>query len=349
MHIQEFSITNVGSIEQVEMNFYGRNAGWHVIIGENGAGKSSIISGLALALSDLNSTIIRYCDRPNDVDNKGVVSTVLKYDGASAPCIGNAPFFAALEKGADLDSAIEWLKELSIKEYDDACPLLNHIISFINTSELLPNGVKIDSVDSEGVLFGTNNYLLSIKDLGTGSRAILGIVLGIIRQLVDSYGIAAVFAAANPSINDMSIDVPCVVLIDGIDAHLHPNWQIDIGIWFTRYFPQTQFIVTANSPLVCRAAENGSIWLITYPNGGSQSREVTGVERDRLLYGNVLDAFGTELFGNKAVLRSEQTETMRKQLGSLNIKFVLGKITDSEEQERLRLQKIFTTDAPTGF
>jgi len=35
-----------------------------------------------------------------------------------------------------------------------------------------------------------------------------------------------------------------VVLIDEIDAHLHPEWQREIGFWLKRHFPKIQFLVT---------------------------------------------------------------------------------------------------------
>ncbi len=83
----------------------------------------------------------------------------------------------------------------------------------------------------------------------------------------------------------MEINLPGVVLIDEIDAHLHPSWQVDVGFWFTRYFPQLQFIVTTHSPLVCRAAEKGSIWRLAKPGpiGGARNH---GIEKDRLVMAN---------------------------------------------------------------
>lgn len=41
MHIQKATIKNIRSIESLELNF-SQAAGWHVLIGDNGAGKSSI-------------------------------------------------------------------------------------------------------------------------------------------------------------------------------------------------------------------------------------------------------------------------------------------------------------------
>ena len=49
MYIKSLEIKNIRSIKMFEMNFK-NPAGWHVIIGDNGAGKSTIIRSIALGL-----------------------------------------------------------------------------------------------------------------------------------------------------------------------------------------------------------------------------------------------------------------------------------------------------------
>ncbi len=46
-----------------------------------------------------------------------------------------------------------------------------------------------------------------------------------------------------------------IVLVDEIDLHLHPDWQRRIITHLGKYFPNTQFIVTAHSPLVVQSAD----------------------------------------------------------------------------------------------
>jgi hypothetical protein len=80
---------------------------------------------------------------------------------------------------------------------------------------------------------------------------------------------------------------------------------------FTHYFPNIQFIVTTHSPLVCRACEKGSIWRLAAPGMEIKSGEIIGVDRERLIFGNVLDAYGTEIFGED-VSQSGDSEKMLK-------------------------------------
>lgn len=84
----------------------------------------------------------------------------------------------------------------------------------------------------------------------------------------------------------MNIDVTGVVLIDEVDAHLHPTWQTRIGQWFTKYFPNIQFIVTTHSPLVCRACEKGRYGDDSLPgNRKFLSGEVVGEDKNKLING----------------------------------------------------------------
>lgn len=55
---------------------------------------------------------------------------------------------------------------------------------------------------------------------------------------------------------------PAIVLVDEIDLHMHPKWQRDIMQFLTDRFPNTQFIVTAHSPLVVQAAQDANIVLL---------------------------------------------------------------------------------------
>ena len=55
---------------------------------------------------------------------------------------------------------------------------------------------------------------------------------------------------------------PAIVLVDEIDLHLHPKWQRNIMSFLTERFPNTQFIVTAHSPLVVQAAKDANIVLL---------------------------------------------------------------------------------------
>jgi predicted ATP-binding protein involved in virulence len=247
-----------------------------------------------------------------------------------------------------LTESLDWLKQLKFESIESkSSEMLRHIFMFVNDSELLPVGIRLTDVTSAGVFFKDGNgFDIEITELSDGYRSLLSMTFELIRQLVKSYSEQDIFYAIE--IGRIKIDVPGVVLIDEIDIHLHPTWQTRIGQWFTKYFPNIQFIVTTHSPLVCRACENGTIWRLAAPGSEMESGEVKGIEKDKLVFGNILDAYGTELFGESPV-RSAKSKEKLARLGRLSMLAALGKISNEEEQERKDLQKILTTDDPTGY
>ena len=428
MYIKEVKIKNIRSIEHFEMNFP-KPAGWHVLIGDNGAGKSSIVKAIALALigprdaQALRLPLINWIQKDKE---EASISLIIErdqshdgYAGQKRPLV--RPFEAAIkinkEQSAGFDigridkngkgitdpfeyiwsgkdgwfstsfgpfrrftggdkewskvyysnpiaaahlsvfgedvaltESLEWLSQMKFQSFEQnstATNTLEALKQFINNGGLLPHNAQLTDVTSSGVFFQDGNgNNINVTEMSDGFRSLLSLIFELIRQLVKTYDEHRVFY--NIRKGEMNIGVPGVVLIDEIDAHLHPTWQTLIGQWFTKYFPKIQFIVTTHSPLVCRACENGSIWRLAAPGSGNESGEITGNLKEKLIFGNILDAYGTEVFGSEPV-RSEKSEDMLSKLGKLNIKFALGKISSSEDDERLKLQKILSTDAPTGF
>jgi predicted ATP-binding protein involved in virulence len=420
MYIQKVKIENIKSIKNFEMEFE-NPAGWHVLIGDNGSGKSSIIQAIALALigSDEIAGIqpnwndylkwgestgtIRLVINTSEYDKretngktvrtKPISSISLKRDenenvslvkstsisniinNSSEDKIGwfsagygpfrrftggsvemekvfNNPNYYRLASHLSLfreDVALteisKWLMQIKFQILEKTAKKsqLEQIKKFINSSGFLPHGTELKDVSSTGVSFIDGNGAdVLITQMSDGYRSILSLTFELIRQLSRVYGDERIFK--NVGKGNIIIDLPGVVLIDEIDAHLHPTWQTRIGQWFTKYFPKMQFIVTTHSPLVCRASDKGSIWRLAAPGSENQSGEVTGTDKNRLIYGNILDAFGTEVFGKSVSISAEGNEK-RNRLGELNIKSILGeKIEATELKELSELKEIFPTE-----
>jgi hypothetical protein len=241
------------------------------------------------------------------------------------------------------------LKNLHIKTLEQASfstkvvdenesDILSSLKAFLNEGGLLPHGAKLDSISSEGVFFiDGNGATVDVTQMSDGYRSILSLTFELIRQMVRSYGQKEVFK--NFKKGDFTIDLPGVVLIDEIDAHLHPSWQARIGEWFLKVFPDIQFIVTTHSPLICRASENGSIWRLRAPGSDFPSGEITGTEKERLIFGDLLDAYGTELFGRN-ITQSESGQQLTEKLARLNLKSFKQKLSSKEEEELEHLKTV---------
>ena len=53
-----------------------------------------------------------------------------------------------------------------------------------------------------------------------------------------------------------------IVLIDEIDLHLHPSWQMHVLNDLRKAFPKIQFIVTTHAPIVIGSIKEGRIFSI---------------------------------------------------------------------------------------
>jgi predicted ATP-dependent endonuclease of OLD family len=104
---------------------------------------------------------------------------------------------------------------------------------------------------------------VGIEDLSDGYQAMFAIVLEILTQ-------AAVATGAVPHPNR----VEAVILIDEIEAHLHPRWQRDVVPLLREIFPRCQFVVTTHSPLVVGSAEAGEIVVLDIADDGAVTAEI---------------------------------------------------------------------------
>jgi predicted ATP-binding protein involved in virulence len=262
-----------------------------------------------------------------------------------------AAHLSVFGEDVDFGNTIDWLKLLKYESYEENTEsklTLSNITKLINyedeeTGSFLPNNTKLEEVNSDGVYFKDGNGVtIIVNQLSDGYRSALSLVFELIRQLVRVYTSKQVFKHIREG--EMFIDLPGVVLIDEIDAHLHPTWQTRIGQWFLKYFPQLQFIVTTHSPLVCRACgETGSIWQLKAPGSGEESHEVTGDNRNRLVYGNISDAFGTGVFGDKISITADANDMLNR-LSELNVKSMMGLTNEKENEELQELRIKFPND-----
>jgi hypothetical protein len=397
-----------------------RSPGWHVILGDNGAGKSAFLRAVTLAMigpwegvllpqpwndwvrkgadqaaidaafSDpgfnVSLVVDRTPDEPPDDETFGGFAPQLKAisavrtlrnlwgPGAAGTQVTPGSWFCAsygpfrrftggdenLEKfygsnprlarhlsmfgeAVSLSVALPWLQSLKFKQLEGASDgeLLTPILGFINQPGLLPHDVRIHDVSSSGVeLVDGNGVHLPIDSLSDGYRSVLSMTLELVRQAAMTFPAGALFSADHAQMIGAGI-----VVVDEIDAHLHPSWQRTIGIALQRRFPNVQFIVSTHSALVCQAAEIGSVFRLPVPGDDADRGELlTGVARDRLIYGDVLDAYGTGAFGD-GVTRSDSGKAKLERLADLNTRELSGNLSPEERREQGQLRAIMSTDA----
>lgn len=122
-----------------------------------------------------------------------------------------------------------------------------------------------------------------------------------------------------------------IVLIDELDLHLHPTWQVKIVEDLKRVFRRVQFIATTHSPMVLPGLKQDEIVLLKQDEQGSVFPE-TAPETPALMTGS--DIYRT-FFGIDRLYPVELGEALRR------YGFLVGNPlrTDDEEAEMLALRK----------
>jgi AAA domain, putative AbiEii toxin, Type IV TA system/AAA domain len=255
-----------------------------------------------------------------------------------------ASHLSAFGEDVALTEGLQWLQTLRVRSLEssaDAGMLLDSLMQFLNRSDLLPHGAKLTDVKSEFIVVtDAAGAQVSIEQMSDGYRSILSMIFEILRQMAQTYGVERMVEGI--SVDTGQINLPGIICIDEIDAHLHPSWQRDIGPWFTRCFPRLQFFVTTHSPIICRSAT--SVWRLPEPGSGERPARVAGTALQRLIYGSILDAYGTGFFGDD-VARSEESKEKLEQLAKLNRKALRERLSQDEDEKLTELRAALPTVA----
>ncbi|WP_347710547.1 AAA family ATPase [Pseudomonas sp. COW5] len=100
------------------------------------------------------------------------------------------------------------------------------------------------AIDKDGVTF-------NVAQLSQGEKSMLALTGDIARRL----------AMMNPSL-DNPLHGEGIVLIDEVDLHLHPEWQFNLIQQLSKTFPNCQFVLTTQSPLVVSEAKNALVYVL---------------------------------------------------------------------------------------
>lgn len=257
------------------------------------------------------------------------------------------------DEDATLGEAIQWLKhdvygarldrlerarKLKEKNPDvDITPLteeaasfdrLHNIVCSLLNDGLLPMGVEVVDFDLDGLWVQQAGVSLPLRQLSDGYRAAAALVFDILRQLHSRHRELDVDLTRRPLV----VPYEGVVLIDEVDAHLHPEWQKRIGFWLKDHFPNIQFIVTTHSPFICQAADPRGLIRLPVFGSGEKAEHVSEEDFRTIVNGGADDAVLSALFGLEHS-HSERSEEQRTRAAALEAKVIRGAATDLEKRE----------------
>ena len=146
-----------------------------------------------------------------------------------------------------------WLGKLDSQNLGQVARALRHIIQIdgeFHTIEIDKENdqckINIEKTRADG-----ETYIVPQKldIVSSGYRAIFALVCDVLEGLM-AHSKGSVAKAR---------DTPAIVLIDEIEAHLHPRWKLHVITGLRRALPKVTFIITSHDPLCVRGMYNGEV------------------------------------------------------------------------------------------
>ncbi len=270
--LRQFYITDYQCIKEIQISPIEANNQFIVFLGYNGDGKTSILQALGIALCGNEYTndnkIGLFIGSPTShielqvqTPKKQVLNTFFGKNSFSIESLEIAIGYGAsrLQLQNKQSTQNKKIQASSMVSLFDSRLELQNIESYLDTwqahnlvrykavlqilTDLLPNIEKIyseyDVKISQNIYYYQEVGKAVVQDhLSAGHKSIVAMIGDMIIRL----------AEAQPEINDPK-KFGGIVLIDELEAHLHPKWQREFPKILSEIFPKVQFIVTTHSAI----------------------------------------------------------------------------------------------------
>ena len=178
------------------------------------------------------------------------------------------------QKIIDLDYASHRLKKPSMRTLIDKIMLIT-----TDVTEGFPVEFVRIADDAQGLYpeVRTADGDMPIDSLSQGTMSIIHCIAYILIGYAEYYNFP----------EDLE-DRPGIVMIDEIDAHLHPSWQRRFIPALTEHFPNLQLFCSTHSPLMLAGLGAGQVQLLTRPGNESvavsaNASDIAGWTADEIL------------------------------------------------------------------
>ncbi len=146
-------------------------------------------------------------------------------------------------------------------------------------------------------VFRRNGINIPFQSLSDGYRAFIGWVGDLLYHVC--YGCPK---------GKKLVESSGVVLVDEIDLHLHPKWQMEVMSTVATALPRLQFIITSHSPLVAGSLESMNVHTLKLTQANTTKVErltngIHGLDADQILL--------TDLFGLKTTRARAKTTKLK--------------------------------------
>ena len=226
----------------------------------------------------------------------------------------------------DDDAVVQKIIEIDYRAYRTGSPAIRKIVdNTVAIASQVTEGfpirfARVDE-DAEGLFpqFYTPDGVVPLNVLSQGTQSLIQWIAHLVIGLAEYYDYPSDFESR-----------PGVLIVDEIDAHLHPSWQRRIIPTLTEHFPNLQIFCSTHSPLMLAGLRTGQVQLLDRDNEGKitvsrNEQDIIGWSADEILRSFLDVESPTDLETLNNIQRLQEL----RQLGELSA-------TDAAEFERLR-------------
>ncbi|GAA6163981.1 AAA family ATPase [Pelagimonas sp. KU-00592-HH] len=220
-----------------------------------------------------------------------------------------------------LIDAQTWLLGLDDMRYQTACDILRDLLDLDESAKIEPNE------DRTEIVIKWPGETVRMKDLSDGFRTVLAMAADMLDVLSRIWP-------------DLSEAVG-VVLVDELDSHLHPTWQMKIVSALRKALGGVQFLATTHQPLCLRGLTEGEVVVMRRDQEGlidplTDLPSPAELRVDQLLT--------SDFFGLKSTIDPD-VEAMFDQYYAL---LALSELTEAQEAERSQLEEALKSRQQMG-
>jgi len=258
-------IENCGGVSSIELNLRHRLT---VLVGDNGAGKTTVLNAIAVVTGSAPPDTYLYAfARPRRVGGAiaGYTNIEVVIDGRTSrlrfygpdgygaegtvtpsgiPSVVTALYGSPRDANTSFETLVTWFRDRDIEEarsirdkgdlsyrLPDLESVRHRVSAMIAGTTKLRFDAKTDELVTDQ-LVAQRWETFRVTELAGGIKGTLVLVADLATRLTQAPAETARHA---------------IVLIDEIDLHLHPKWQLRVVQDLLNAFPEAQFIVTTHS------------------------------------------------------------------------------------------------------
>lgn len=350
--ISRVKVENFKGLEHLELQLESElGAGsWTMLIGENGVGKTSVLQAIALALAGPEvASGMRLSSKSLTRKGARAGSSTVELNGTGGLCTlefsrsgrmqyaspypvavaaygaTRLPHTASARRTAYATGAIENLFDphASLLSPERWAPDLDldrraSVLRAVQTALRMEGDDLLYFTRGGNLRIKRGDTSLDFRELSSGYQAVGALVLDLARIFIDKW--------------DSLEAAEGLVLIDEIETHLHPRWQMQVVASLRAAFPRVQFVATTHSPLCLRGLRRGEVRVLrSSPSGQTWIDDdlpsVQGLSADQLLTSEHFGLYSTldekmqsvyeryyQLISTRVLKPSEREELQRLQV-----------------------------------